>query len=338
MQSWDPICDTAAFPYFHELCEPIRKKYGSPYTYWHNSGIDGGGRPGIKPEMDAEYNAAVENAKAWLKKMYPKECSEFVRSYAHWSGLRPSPPERGLDGWLADETAPAPHGGWPGCQWAWDTSPAGRMSKITPALCRAYQICVQKRKETDAAAEAAKQKKLQLATAAQRFREAEDSRKADMRRVWIQRLCDSLSMHYFPVRVIKGARRPAEWLPAFNQEVLDRMDRTFEKALANEIYAEAFAVSKSRADEMIRKHREEEEAAELAREKRRARLLAEAMLEAQAARAAPAVPEIAAPVVREEHEFADPVVHEEPEIADPVAREEHAIADPVARHEGIAMA
>jgi hypothetical protein len=271
--------------------------------------------------MDAEYNVAVESAKAWLKKTYPKECSEFVRSYAHWSGLRPSPPEKGLDGWLADETAPAPHGGWPGCQWAWDTSPAGRMSKITPALCRAYQICVQKRKET-----------LQLVAAAQRFREAE----TDMRRVWIQRLCDSLAMHYFPTRVVKGVRRPAEWLPAFNQIVLDRLYKTCAKALANEIYAEAFAASKPRADAMLSKRREEEEAAELEREKCRARLLAEAMLEAQAARAAPAVPEIAAPVAREEHEIADPVFREEHEIADPVAREEHEVHDPVARHEGIA--
>jgi hypothetical protein len=324
--SWDPIGDTSAFPYFHELCEPVRKKYGFPLSYYHNPGADYGGRPkdSVTQEMYLEYWAAQQKAQEWLEATYPAEC----RDTSSWGRSKPTCVSgSGMSSWVSSEAAPAPHYGSMGSQWNWESSPAGCMGMTTPPLCRAYQNCVQKRKEADAAAEAAKQKKLQLAAAAQRSREAEASRTADMKRVWIQRLCDSLDMHYFPVRVVKGVRRPAEWLPAFNQDVLDRMDRTFEKALANEIYADAFAISKPRADAMLRQRREAEEAAELERERRQARLLAEALMMRQQL-AAPRDPivheEVAAPV---DAEVSEPVVLPELEVSEPVVREEQGVCD-----------
>jgi hypothetical protein len=52
---------------------------------------------------------------------------------------------------------------------------------------------------------------------------------------WIPLLIDSLSMHWFPERVEKGVRRPGEWKPDFNLEVVARMEYECGKTLAYRI-------------------------------------------------------------------------------------------------------
>ena len=53
-----------------------------------------------------------------------------------------------------------------------------------------------------------------------------------------QRLIDSLSMHYFPERIENGVRKPAEWLPAFNINIVEQFTSEYGKNYVSKLTAE----------------------------------------------------------------------------------------------------
>jgi hypothetical protein len=57
---------------------------------------------------------------------------------------------------------------------------------------------------------------------------------------WTRLLQESISMHWFPERIEKGIRRPGEWKPDFNLDVVAKMETTCGKVLAHRIKAEAW--------------------------------------------------------------------------------------------------
>jgi hypothetical protein len=65
---------------------------------------------------------------------------------------------------------------------------------------------------------------------------------------WIPILIDSLSMHWFPERVEKGVRRPGEWKPDFNLEVVARMEYQCGKLIAYRIKENAWKQSLDRRE------------------------------------------------------------------------------------------
>ena len=57
---------------------------------------------------------------------------------------------------------------------------------------------------------------------------------------WTRLLQESISMHWFPERIEKGIRRPGEWKPDFNLEIVAKMETTCGKVLGHRIKAEAW--------------------------------------------------------------------------------------------------
>lgn len=75
--------------------------------------------------------------------------------------------------------------------------------------------------------------------------------------LWVKALIDSISMHYFPERIDKGVRRPAEWKPDFNLNTLGRMYRQNGSFIGTKIEKEAWIKGKDKRDLVLLFHEQE---------------------------------------------------------------------------------
>jgi hypothetical protein len=348
---WDPLGSTS-FPFLNELFTLIRAKYNLPFTIpaWSQSSTP------LPHGLYAEYQEAIEKAKKWLRENYSDECKTLYSSRKFCSGEGLCK----LELFISNEASPEPHGGYPGSQWAWDTSEAGRMALTTQAINRAFYHVSSTRERTISAQKAveagrvlaekaAADKAAALKVAKEKARaEKEAKLKAiedKLRDAWIPRLCSSLSMHYCAPGIRNGVNRPAEYFPDFNLELIDQMDYDCRRNLgqyalpiAKRLLDDAYILSNEKAREMLRQHKEKQQKEELEREVLRARLLAEAMLEAQQAKQIPdanvlkgksGIKKPATPPIA--HLSLPPLAAQEKEIYDPVALvEQYEPYDPVA--------
>jgi len=133
---------------------------------------------------------------------------------------------------------------------------------IVNALSLAYKIC------TEA-------KKIRIDKDAAALREKQRIEKEKYEKL----LCESLSMHYFPERIENGVRRPPEWLPDFNLDLIKEISATFCSSVAHEIVKKAIIVTKPIKDQMIAKYKQDEEKIQ---EESKARVLARAIVLANA--------------------------------------------------------
>ena len=205
-------------PPVKDAVDTLRKKYGYPLKYYHDPTSNTGGRPGVSDAFYAEFTTLSSNIIAYLKKEFPIETADsavFRDNLQNLVNPFGMVAQTGLDAWIGAETRPEPHGGYPGCQWIYETSPSGRVAKTVPTLVRAYTMCV--------SAKAARTEKEVRFAESKRIAEEKQKAKDDAAKLAYQRkvshytklLCDSLGIHYFPERIIRGVRRPAEWLPSF---------------------------------------------------------------------------------------------------------------------------
>jgi hypothetical protein len=105
--------------------------------------------PSVLPpsEFYDEFFLISANARKELKEAYPDIHPTFKRTYKNWVGPTPSSEEYGFDIWFSDEIRPYPHGGYPGAQYAWETSPPGLMLAHLSAFQKAYRIFEEKKQE-----------------------------------------------------------------------------------------------------------------------------------------------------------------------------------------------
>jgi len=148
--TFDYLAGLDVIPPFKDTVEALRTKYGYPLKYFHDATSNTGGRPGVSEPFYAEFNKLNIDIITYLKKEFPNETVDGklfydnLQNLANPWGMTSQP---GLDGWIAGQTRPAPHGGYPGCQWQFENSPTGRVSIIVPTLVRAYDMCVKAKAE-----------------------------------------------------------------------------------------------------------------------------------------------------------------------------------------------
>jgi hypothetical protein len=65
---------------------------------------------------------------------------------------------------------------------------------------------------------------------------------------WISLLIDSMAMHWFPERIEKGIRRPGEWKPDFNLDLVAKMEKICGTVLGKRIKEDAWKKSKSQRE------------------------------------------------------------------------------------------
>lgn len=88
----------------------------------------------------------------------------------------------------------------------------------------------------------------------ERLRKSRDAKIKEYER----KLSESLSMQYFPERIEAGVRRPAEWLPDFNIEVIEEIHKIFTNEVANKIYYRVRNACEPRKREMLEQHKQKE--------------------------------------------------------------------------------
>lgn len=148
--TFDYLAGLDVIPPFKDTVEALRTKYGYPLKYFHDATSNTGGRPGVSEPFYTEFNKLYSDIVVYLKKEFPNETVDGklfydnLQNLANPWGMTSQP---GLDGWIAGQTRPAPHGGYPGCQWQFENSPTGRVSIIVPTLVRAYDMCVKAKAE-----------------------------------------------------------------------------------------------------------------------------------------------------------------------------------------------
>jgi len=271
---------------FKNTVEALRKKYGYPLKYSYDPHADAGGRPGVTDVFYEEFVTLSSTIIAYLKKEFPVETADAALFRDNLQKLvmpfSYTVAPTGLDAWIAGETRPEPHGGYPGCQWLYENSPTGRVTKLVPVLIRAYTMCT-----TAKAARLDKEAKFQESK-----RIAEEIQKAKDKAAKVQYqqkvahytklLCDSLDMHYFPEQVIRGVGRPAEWRPSFNLDVMKAVDKAFGAPISKNIIAGAKIVSEKKAVKMMEDYKKEQDEKRWKEEERKAMIMAKAMLVAKA--------------------------------------------------------
>jgi hypothetical protein len=70
---------------------------------------------------------------------------------------------------------------------------------------------------------------------------------------WTALLIDSISMHWFPERIEKGVRRPGEWKPDFNLDLLAKMEKECGTILGERIRNEAWKKSEEKRMKLLEK-------------------------------------------------------------------------------------
>lgn len=73
--------------------------------------------------------------------------------------------------------------------------------------------------------------------------------------LWINDLKESITMHWFPERIDKGVRRPGEWKPDFNLDLLKKMYSKLYPRIAKKLEEEAWSLSKEKRDSVVALHK-----------------------------------------------------------------------------------
>jgi len=137
-------------PPFKDTVEALRTKYGYPLKYFHDPTSNTGGRTGVTQPFYDDFNKLNTDIVKYLKDEFPIETVDGKLFYDNLQNLA-NPwgmtSQHGLDAWIAGQTRPAPHGGYPGYQWQFENSPTGRVSVIVPTLIRDYNMCVKAKAE-----------------------------------------------------------------------------------------------------------------------------------------------------------------------------------------------
>ena len=164
--TFDYLAGLDIIPPFKDTVETLRTKYGYPLKYSINPTSNTGGRPGVSEPFYTEFNKLYSDIVVYLKKEFPTETADgtlFRDNLQNLANPWGMTAQTGLDAWMAAQTRPAPHGGYPGCQWQFENSPTGRVSVMVPTLVSAYNICV-KAKADRQAKEESKPKKVIVPT------------------------------------------------------------------------------------------------------------------------------------------------------------------------------
>ena len=275
--TFDYLAGLDTIPPFKEVVETLRKKYGYPLKYFNDPTSNTGGRPGVTEEFYKEFTVLSSNIIEYLKKEFPVETTDGKLFNVG-----------DLTSWIGEQIRPAPHYGYPGCQWFYETSNTGRVAKTVPTLLSAYTMCVSARKvrlEKESKAKAAAEAKEKALAEAKAKADAENKVKriAYEKKVshYTKLLCDSLEMHYFPERIVKGVRKPARWLPDFNCDLVTAVKREFGDEQGARLIDSAYSQSREKGTEMLVKFQKEQEEKRWIEEERKATILARAMVLAQ---------------------------------------------------------
>ena len=290
--TFDYLAGLDTIPPFKEVVETLRKKYGYPLKYFNDPTSNTGGRPGVTEEFYKEFTVLSSNIIEYLKKEFPVETTDgklFNVQLPPRTLFNPGNPfSGGLESWIGAQTKPEPHYGYPGCQWFYETSNTGRVAKTVPTLLSAYTMCVSARKvrlEKESKAKAAAEAKEKALAEAKAKADAEKKVKriAYEKKVshYTKLLCDSLEMHYFPERIVKGVRKPARWLPDFNCDLVSAVKREFGDEQGARLIDSAYSQSREKGTEMLVKFQKEQEEKRWIEEERKATILARAMVLAQ---------------------------------------------------------
>ena len=275
--TFDYLSGLDTIPPFKEVVETLRKKYGYPLKYFNDPTSNTGGRPGVTEEFYKEFTVLSSNIIEYLKKEFPVETTDGKLFNVG-----------DLTSWIGEQIRPAPHYGYPGCQWFYETSNTGRVAKTVPTLLSAYTMCVSARKvrlEKESKAKAAAEAKEKALAEAKAKADAEKKVKriAYEKKVshYTKLLCDSLEMHYFPEQIVKGVRKPARWLPDFNCDLVTAVKREFGDEQGARLIDSAYSQSREKGTEMLVKFQKEQEEKRWIEEERKATILARAMVLAQ---------------------------------------------------------
>ena len=275
--TFDYLAGLDTIPPFKEVVETLRKKYGYPLKYFNDPTSNTGGRPGVTEEFYKEFTVLSSNIIEYLKKEFPVETTDGKLFNVG-----------DLTSWIGEQIRPAPHYGYPGCQWFYETSNTGRVAKTVPTLLSAYTMCVSARKvrlEKESKAKAAAEAKEKALAEAKAKADAENKVKriAYEKKVshYTKLLCDSLEMHYFPEQIVKGVRKPARWLPDFNCDLVTAVKREFGDEQGARLIDSAYSQSREKGTEMLVKFQKEQEEKRWIEEERKATILARAMVLAQ---------------------------------------------------------
>jgi hypothetical protein len=276
-----------SIPQFKEEIGNLKKKYNYPQTICYSSGCP---IPNIPAITDAFYNDVMilkDNIIQFLKKEFPIEINNiklFNNSLSRNVGSSWHYPQgiscTSIESYVMCFCSPPCGGsGYYGCdcsQYSGDRKIFG-VNGIDRALSLAYNICV------DA-------KENRIAKELKDNNDEELKKKDEEQRIYLEKLkirkyekllYESLSMHYFPQRVVKGIRRPAEWLPDFDLDLIKEIRKTFSSSVAQKIIEKVTIVTKPNKDKMIAKYLQDKEKKKIQEEERKARILAKAIILAQ---------------------------------------------------------
>ena len=294
-------------------------------------------------QFQVAVNAVDKKIRDWLKKEFPSETGQnglFRDSGGNTVGFGVDynqPCYKGLDPWLNECVRPTPHGGYPGAQWGFDTSVQGQLSKLCPALVRAYHLCKEEKERKRKLAEEAKKKEEEET---RRYNEAQAKRiqreqeyfeanklkqvnhwinallkelvylspegkptynsikwgaetyrpfelirkqverqihsvqkanefsllvKEEAEKTWkrlieksVEELKPTLTLHYFPIRVEDGVRRPAEWKPDFNLNTMAKVEAHYGKVIAEAARKRAWAETEEQRKTLLNQERKKE--------------------------------------------------------------------------------
>jgi hypothetical protein len=160
-----PFSSLLHSPYAQEEIQAIIAKY--PHINTHAANMSSGSpHPqaiAVSPGMLAELDAIAQKILNCVKEDM-KGSADDKPGHDNWGNVYPT----AIHAEYAMQSRPSPHGGFPGCQWAFETSPAGQLCLKVTALygvcAKAQQFRIQKEaqeraaKEKEAAAEEKKKR------------------------------------------------------------------------------------------------------------------------------------------------------------------------------------
>lgn len=146
MLPFDPFPGSERIPFLHDQCSALRTKYSLPAYFRHNPHSNDGGRPALPDGLLEDFREIYEKTVALIKQAFPLSVSTsptfLHRSYVGSSEYSVSTyTEHSFDRWICEQIRPTDHGGWPGAQYALETSPAGEVLRRVKGLTEAYRVC-----------------------------------------------------------------------------------------------------------------------------------------------------------------------------------------------------
>lgn len=256
-------------------------------------------KAGVSQEYYNEFCLLKAKIISWLKKEFTMEVNDKDLFRDNGKNLAGpcyidcnAPQNIGLDAWLTAELRPSPHGGFPGAQWYYDTSNTGVLTRTVPLLLQAYHKCLEKKKKTDEIRkhEQEQTRKQQIEYAKRRQEEEEKRRKEELniRKKQIKiaeeyknTLINSLHLKYLP--------QEKTYKPAFNEQLCNKIYQQMGKEWFDHIYDAVIRETKVQRKQMVAEHKANLERQKWEEEERKAKLLAKAIVEAQAAKEESAV-------------------------------------------------